>query len=65
MYVWESVWVYDWGACVWVLGDLRLIIGSFMGFGAGFMSVGPPQGVLWVFGIFGGFFRGLRGSLSA
>ena len=47
--------MYDWGACVWVLGDLKLIIGSFMGFGAGFMSVEPLQGVLWVLGYFWGF----------
>ena len=42
--------MYVWGACIWVLGDLRLIIGSFMGLRAGFMSVGPLQAVLWVFG---------------
>ena len=34
-----------------------------MGFGVGLMSVGPLQGDSWVLGIFGGFFRGLRGSL--
>ena len=52
--------VCDWGACIWVLGDLKLIIGSFMGFGVGFKSVGLLQGDLWVLGVFGGFFRGLR-----
>ena len=46
---------------VWVLGDLKLITGSFMGFWVQLMSVGPPQGNSWVWGIFWGFFRGLRG----
>ena len=55
MYVWENVWVYDWGACVWVFGYLGLILGSFMGFWTGFMNVGPLQGVLRVFGYLGGF----------
>ena len=35
--VYESV--SDWVDCVWVFGDLRLLIGSFMGYGVGFMSV--------------------------
>ena len=30
-------------------GHLGLIIGSFMGFWVGCMSVGPPQGDSWVF----------------
>ena len=59
-----NVWVYVWGDCIWVLGDLRLIIGSFMGFGAGFMSVGPPQGVLWVFGYLWGFLWGFKGQFK-
>ena len=29
-------------------GDLRLVTVCFMGFWVGFMSVGPPQGDLWV-----------------
>ena len=41
------------------LGDLRLVTGCFMGFWVGSMSVGPPQGDLWVFGYYGGLFRGL------
>ena len=45
------------------LGDLKLIIRSFMGFWVGLMSVGPPQGDSWVFGYLWGFFRGLRSSL--
>ena len=32
------------------LGDLKLFIGSFMGFWVGLMSVGPPQGDSWAFG---------------
>ena len=47
--VYESV--SDWVDCVWVFGDLRLFIGSFMGFGVGFMSVRVSQGVLRVFGV--------------
>ena len=47
--VYESV--SDWVDCVWVSGDLGLIIGSFMGFGVGFMSVRVSQGVLRVFGV--------------
>ena len=43
--------VYVWGDCIWVFGYLRLITGSFMGFGVGFMSVGPLQGDSWVFGV--------------
>ena len=31
------------------LGDLRLVTGCFMGFWVGCVSVGPPQGDLWVF----------------
>ena len=56
--------VYALGDCVWVFGYLGLILGSFMGFGAGCMSVGPPQGVYGFLGIFGSLFMGLRGSLS-
>ena len=54
----ESVGV--WGDCVWVFGDLRLFLGSFMGFGFGFMSVRVLQGVLYMgfWSIFGSFFRG-------
>ena len=47
--VYESV--SDWVDCVWVFGDLGLFIGSFMGFGVGFMSVRVLQGVLRVFGV--------------
>ena len=49
----ESVnaWVYVWGDCVWVFGYLGLILGSFMGFGVGFMSVRVSQGILRVFGV--------------
>ena len=43
------VWVYVWGDSVWVFGYLGLILGSFMGFGVGFMSVRVLQGVLRVF----------------
>ena len=50
-----NVWVYDWGDCVWVFGYLKLILGSFMGFGVGFMSVRVSQAVLWVFGYLWGF----------
>ena len=56
--------MYVWGDCIWVFGYLGLILGSFMGFGVGFMSVGLLQAVLWVFGYLWGFFRGLRGGLS-
>ena len=45
------VWVYVWGDCVWVFGCLRLFLGSFMGFGVGFMSVRVSQSVLKVFGV--------------
>ena len=38
-----------------ILGDLKLIIGSFMGFWVGLMSVGPLQGDSWVFGYLWGF----------
>ena len=44
-----------WGDCVWVSGFLRLFLGSFMGFGVGFMSVRVMQGLLWVFGVSSGF----------
>ena len=47
--------MFDWGACIWVLADLRLILGSYMGFGVGFMSGGPPQGILWGFGYLWGY----------
>ena len=47
--VFESVGVR--GDCVWVLGFLRLFLGSFMDFGVGFMSVRVTQGLLWVFGV--------------
>ena len=47
--------VYVWGDCIWVFGYLRLITGSFMGFGVGFMSVGPLQGDSLVFGYLWGF----------
>ena len=43
--------VSDWVDCVWVFGDLRLFLGSFMGFGVGFMCVRVLQGVLRVFGV--------------
>ena len=43
--------VYVWGDCVWVFGYLKLILGSFMGFGVGFMSVRVSQGILRVFGV--------------
>ena len=35
-----------------------------MGFGVGFMSVGPLQGDSWVFGYLWVFFRGLRGDVG-
>ena len=56
--VYESVyvWVYVWGDCVWVFGYLRLFLGSFMGFGVGFMSVRVSQAVLRVFGVSMGVF---------
>ena len=47
--VYESVSV--WGDCVSVFEFLRLFLGSFMGFGVGFMSVRVMQGLLWVFGV--------------
>ena len=47
--VYESV--SDWVDCIWVFGYLRLFMGSFMGFGVGFMSVRVSQGVLRVFGV--------------
>ena len=34
-----------------------------MGFGVGFVSMGPLQGDSWVFGYLWGFFGGLRGGL--
>ena len=42
--------VYE-SVSVWVDCDLRLFLGSFMGFGVGFMSVRVSQGVLWGFGV--------------
>ena len=36
-------------------GNLKLFLGSFMGFGVGLMSVGPLQGDSWVFGYLWGF----------
>ena len=53
--------MYVRGVFVWVLGDLRLITGSFMGFWVGLMSVGPPQGDSWVFGYLRGFLKGFKG----
>ena len=47
--VYESV--SDWVDCIWVFGDLRLFLGSFMGFGVGFMSVRVLQAILRVFGV--------------
>ena len=47
--VYESV--SDWVDCVWVFGDLGLFLGSFMGFGIGFMGVRVSQGVLRVSGV--------------
>ena len=47
--------MYVWGDCIWVFGYLRLFLGSFMGFGVGFMSVRVLQGVLRVFGVSMGF----------
>ena len=47
--VYESV--SDWVDCIWIFGDLRLFMGSFMGFGVGFMSVRVSRGVLRVFGV--------------
>ena len=41
-------------------GYLRLFLGSFMGFGVGFMSVGPPQGNSWVFGYLWEFLWGFE-----
>ena len=41
------------------LGDLRLVTGCFMGFWVGRVSVGPPQGVSWVFEGYGVLLRGL------
>ena len=43
--------VGDFVDCIWVFGDLGLFLGSFMGFGVGFMSVRVSQGVLRVFGV--------------
>ena len=56
-----------WGGCDWVsgyLGDLRLVTGCFMGFWVGCMSVEPLQGDSWVFGYYGGLFRGLIKGLT-
>ena len=57
--------MYERGVAIglfWVFkGNLKLITGSFMGFGVGLVSVGPPQGDSWVFEYLWGFFRGLRG----
>ena len=50
-----NVWVYVWGDCIWVFGYLRLFLGSFMGFGVGFISLRVSQGVLRVFGVSVGF----------
>ena len=58
--------VSDWGDCVWVFWVFRgfkVDYRVFYGFWVGCMSVGPLQGDLWVLGIFGGLFRGLRGGL--
>ena len=46
--VYESVSV--WVDCGWVFGDLRLFLGSFMGFEVEFMSVRVMQGLLRVLG---------------
>ena len=42
------------------LGDLRLIIGCFMGFGLDLWVWGRRKVIHEFYGIFGGFFRGLR-----